>query len=412
MDKRFQVFVSSTFRNLKKERETVMKKLLEMNLFPAGMEIFPAADDSQIKYIKKIIDDSDYFIVIVAGKYGTINKYGISYTEMEFNYALEVKKPILSFLFEDINSLRKYELEDNPQKTILLEKFRKKLSKDRMVKFWKNKDDLGAKVVTALTHIIKSHPMNGWIRNPEKIAGSNNDKLYMPSKVFNPVQGSSIEFNEDLTQELKKSRMYIFRGVSGKRCSVRLKYLKNNPNDILMRFIMPHPFEGEENLIERISHRMRAKNNFNYEEELKKIQYEIPMSIVALWSIRYHYKKCEIVFQKDTSISRVEIFDGAVYNTLYDSNLSERRYNPPIIKFDSDSLFYEVYRKEVSREFEKSFNENNCIIINKKYSQKNLIQDFIKLNLGNLNQKKIDEYLKYFGEFEIKFIKQSKIDIL
>ena len=158
MEKRYQVFVSSTYSNLKKEREVVMRKLLEMNFFPAGMEIFPAADDSQIKYIKKIIDDSDYFIVIVAGKYVTLNKYNISYTEMEFNYALETNKPILSFLYEDIDNLKNSEVETKLSRVKLLKNFRDRLTTDRMVKFWKNKDDLGAKVVTALglkMHITK-----------------------------------------------------------------------------------------------------------------------------------------------------------------------------------------------------------------------------------------------------------------
>ena len=44
-DKRYQVFVSSTFVDLKEERQTVMQVLLEADCIPAGMEIFPATGE-------------------------------------------------------------------------------------------------------------------------------------------------------------------------------------------------------------------------------------------------------------------------------------------------------------------------------------------------------------------------------
>ncbi|MGC6738669.1 DUF4062 domain-containing protein, partial [Escherichia coli] len=72
MDKRYQVFVSSTFADLEEERQEVMQALLELDCMPAGMELFPATNSDQWSLIKKIIDDSDYYIVILAGRYGSI----------------------------------------------------------------------------------------------------------------------------------------------------------------------------------------------------------------------------------------------------------------------------------------------------------------------------------------------------
>lgn len=45
MDKRYQVFVSSTFTDLKEERKHVIQTLMEMDCIPAGMELFPAIDE-------------------------------------------------------------------------------------------------------------------------------------------------------------------------------------------------------------------------------------------------------------------------------------------------------------------------------------------------------------------------------
>ncbi len=63
MDKRYQVFVSSTYSDLKEERQKVMHTLMDMNCIPVGMEFFPSIDKEQFAYIKRVIDDSDYYVV-------------------------------------------------------------------------------------------------------------------------------------------------------------------------------------------------------------------------------------------------------------------------------------------------------------------------------------------------------------
>jgi hypothetical protein len=45
--------------------------------------------------IKKVIDDSDYYIVILGGRYGSVGEDGVSYTEREYRYALSIGKPII-----------------------------------------------------------------------------------------------------------------------------------------------------------------------------------------------------------------------------------------------------------------------------------------------------------------------------
>ena len=87
MDKRYQVFVSSTYADLKQERQHVIQALIEMDCIPAGMELFPAADEEQWEFIKKVIDDCDYYLLVIGGRYGSVTSEGISYTEKEFDYA-------------------------------------------------------------------------------------------------------------------------------------------------------------------------------------------------------------------------------------------------------------------------------------------------------------------------------------
>lgn len=60
MTKRYQVFLSSTFRDLEAERLEVMRALLELDCFPCGMEYFPASNDDQWSFIQDLIDQCDY----------------------------------------------------------------------------------------------------------------------------------------------------------------------------------------------------------------------------------------------------------------------------------------------------------------------------------------------------------------
>ena len=105
MNKRYQVFVSSTYEDLIEERLEVMKALLELDCIPCGMEYFPAANEDQWTFIKKLIDTCDYYVVIIGGRYGSEDSDGKSYTQKEYEYALSKGIPTIGFMYYDRNSL-------------------------------------------------------------------------------------------------------------------------------------------------------------------------------------------------------------------------------------------------------------------------------------------------------------------
>lgn len=107
MRKMYRVFVSSTYEDLKEERTAVMQTLVSMGCLPVGMEYFQAADTSAMQYIKEQIDTCDFYLVIIAGRYGTLydKEKQISYTENEYNYASERNIPIFAFVHSDITKL-------------------------------------------------------------------------------------------------------------------------------------------------------------------------------------------------------------------------------------------------------------------------------------------------------------------
>lgn len=165
-DKRYQVFVSSTFRDLEDERQEVMHALLELDCMPAGMELFPAANESQWNLIKKVIDDCDYYILIVGGRYGSIGPDGFSYTEMEYRYALETGKPIISFLHRNPGQIVADKTEQSAEGKEKLATFRTLVEK-RLCKHWESPAELGSVASRSLIQLIKSEPGVGWVRANE-----------------------------------------------------------------------------------------------------------------------------------------------------------------------------------------------------------------------------------------------------
>ncbi|MEM6966955.1 MAG: DUF4062 domain-containing protein, partial [Bacteroidota bacterium] len=88
--KKLQVFVSSTYLDLIEERQAAVQAILSCGHIPAGMELFSSGDESQMEVIKRWIDESDVFLLILGGRYGSVDtKTGKSYTHLEYEYALE-----------------------------------------------------------------------------------------------------------------------------------------------------------------------------------------------------------------------------------------------------------------------------------------------------------------------------------
>ena len=178
VDKRFQVFVSSTYADLQQERRAVLQTLMEMDCIPAGMELFPAADNEQWEFIKRIIDDCDYYILIIGGRYGSLTAEGISYTEMEFDYAISKGLKVLAFVHEFPDDLTVAKSDINPDLRAKLAAFRARVCQDRLVKLWNNASELPGLVALSLSKTIKIYPAIGWVRttnagNPELLSDLN-----------------------------------------------------------------------------------------------------------------------------------------------------------------------------------------------------------------------------------------------
>lgn len=211
MDKRYQVFISSTYSDLKEERGKVMQTIMSLDCIPAGMELFPANDDEQFEFIKKVIDDCDYYVLIIGGRYGSISPDGISYTEKEFDYAISKKTPVVAFLHEDIGKLTVEKSDVDPTKRSKLIAFRDRAATGRLVQFWSNADDLNGKVAVSLTKTIKTHPAIGWIRANLQ---TNAESLHEMNELRKELAELK-EYKTKIEQEQEKNKSLIIQSIAG-----------------------------------------------------------------------------------------------------------------------------------------------------------------------------------------------------
>ncbi|MHA6722855.1 DUF4062 domain-containing protein [Sphingomonas sp. RS2018] len=164
MQKKYQVFVSSTFRDLQEERQDAIRNILDLGHIPAGMELFPAADTEQLAYIKKVIDECDYYVLIMGGRYGSLDEEGVSFTEREYDYAVHTGKTVLAFPHGDAMAIPAGKVDLGDRMRANLDAFRSKVMAGRLVREWKSREQLEGLVLKALVRAMTDFPATGWIR--------------------------------------------------------------------------------------------------------------------------------------------------------------------------------------------------------------------------------------------------------
>ncbi|MVA71488.1 DUF4062 domain-containing protein [Agrobacterium vitis] len=179
--KKYQVFVSSTFRDLVDERQDTIRNILDLKHIPAGMELFPAADIEQLSYIKKVIDECDYYLLIVGGRYGSLDADGVSFTEREYDYAVETGKFVIAFVHGEPEGISVKNSDVKREIVEALNAFRDKVKKGRLVRMWTDRQNLENAVIKSLSLAFSDFPQVGWIRGnaaaSEQVLESSNRAL-------------------------------------------------------------------------------------------------------------------------------------------------------------------------------------------------------------------------------------------
>lgn len=170
MEKKYQVFISSTYTDLIEERQKAVEAILNAGHIPAGMELFNAGDETQKELISEWIEDSDIYVLILGGRYGSLDSDGMGYTHWEYEKAKELGKPFFSlvltknYLNNKVSS-GKLQATDLSYDDAKLVEFRDEV-KTKIVSNIDNIDQIETAVIKSINRTIKKYENNleGWIK--------------------------------------------------------------------------------------------------------------------------------------------------------------------------------------------------------------------------------------------------------
>lgn len=204
--RKFSVFISSTYEDLKNERQALMGVALENNFIPVGMEQFHAAPTSQWNVITKMIDECDFYLLVIGGRYGSIDEEaGISYTEKEYNYAKVKGLPVL-VLIKESSAITESEQDigdekyDKYTKMKMLEEFRNRVKNDgNTVDFFTDINSLKYKASPTFSKAINYvDEYAGWVRYRDIV-----DVINEEAEGRNKVNAEFGEHQQKMLEEMK-----------------------------------------------------------------------------------------------------------------------------------------------------------------------------------------------------------------
>lgn len=229
-DKKYQIFISSTYSDLRDARNKISETIFSLRHFPVSMDMLSPSDPDQQKTIHETITSSDYYILIIGHRYGSTNTQGISYTEQEYDHAKKQKIPILAFIRNRDLATTAQERDSNPELAIKLEKFIKKLKSDQIFQYWDTIDDLTKAVAAALPKAFRMVVRTGWIRS------SNGDTHRILSEVTK-LQGQV----KDIASDLSHLHRVNNDSIATTPC---LEFKINNSNRLIIKGLDPRNFNN------------------------------------------------------------------------------------------------------------------------------------------------------------------------
>ncbi|QNR65487.1 DUF4062 domain-containing protein [Paenibacillus peoriae] len=166
MKKKLQVFISSTYIDMIEERQAAVTAVLNAGHIPAGMELFKSGDQSQKETIKRWINESDVYMLILGSRYGSIDsESGKSYTHWEYDYAGQQGKRRFAIVIKDEMEKAKTNPEYLEREHFTEYQDFKKEVLSNISKFYEDIKDIKLTVMESLKEYEADESLAGWVRS-------------------------------------------------------------------------------------------------------------------------------------------------------------------------------------------------------------------------------------------------------
>jgi len=202
LDTRYQIFISTSGRDMQSERMVLSQTLVGMGFFAWGLEHRTPLTTT---LARRQIDECDYVILLLGSQYGEQAISGVSYLSLEYEYALSQAKPIIVFMHEQPEN-REIDLQEtHPQLKDKFLAFRKKLLHEaEHIFYFKTPRELELAVRLNIPLMVEQHMGQGWV--PAHQAQQLQDEIkLLKSKILQLEQRviePSIQLNEVAPQDI------------------------------------------------------------------------------------------------------------------------------------------------------------------------------------------------------------------
>ena len=141
------IFVSSTYQDLSTHRKAIWELLGDFDVAIRGMEDFGARSETPLETCLIEVEQSDIYVGIIGFRLGSVEEStGKSYTQLEYERALEMKKETLIYLIDEENAQVRIKFIDHGTSRDKLEAFKKTLRDRHTVDTFVFEDDLVQKL--------------------------------------------------------------------------------------------------------------------------------------------------------------------------------------------------------------------------------------------------------------------------
>jgi hypothetical protein len=163
-NKCYQAFISATFPDMRGARQALMPPMLASGLIPTGLDSAAAECNTLLPVIQTLIDSSDYFILIVGGRYGTLSPMGLSEIHREYIFAATKRKPIIAFIHDNPSELSEAQREPTREGQVRRDDFVRLLEEKVVCYRWSTEAGLNALAGKVIPNFIRDHQAVGWVR--------------------------------------------------------------------------------------------------------------------------------------------------------------------------------------------------------------------------------------------------------
>ena len=170
IDRIFTSFISSTFTDLRQQRELIADQLLGQGCMPIGMEFFPSTGQPLPRVIEDSIGRSDFYLLVIAGRYGSLSPSGRSWTEEEFNIARSLDKEIIALVHDNPGNIRAADVDKSPTMAVALSDFRERVMRTVTWLPWRDDTSLVGAVARSVADCIRQSRIHGWVRESDPVS--------------------------------------------------------------------------------------------------------------------------------------------------------------------------------------------------------------------------------------------------